>query len=1300
MSTSIDVVMADAVDPTPTAQSSSGPSQAQVLKLDKREYAELLKLTTGAPSLATRMAHVGEIMETEKAGVAKPESDDEDGHYYPPVASPKKDEPKPLPDWAEPVYNPDYATTDHDCQQAGLDTGPIGEDRMCDPIKAGRIITPAVTCSACAELRVWPCQYKRDGCETTGARVATLAQLHDCIRAQECDAAADEQIAALGKSLKKADGLQQRVRASVCCNNMNCKLAAGVESKVDRAAANESDNQAANQSKGNIRYRSADDFEDCIHLIRALKVKGLIDADAVYSMVLDTATWTYWTKTRQVKAITVGKAFVDMHEGMGLTYTTSTLQDMLDDFARLPLNFITTVIVDHINDERTSDTYGQRKDRSWKSMFDDLLKRSYPDPYTSLHCWIRMQAWIQGGCRQCPETGALLHTVNFRAMRPEGRNLFLGAESFHKAMFPYMQRLAASEEKLPMRCSERGFEYGKDQTGFVGNQISAALKSSKTGGLRKFQERRQISQLMKLLEGNHAELVSTQVHQAKSGHEYMPACNSLDAANNCHVARRVANFGRSMGWDDTYQKYARNGLPFTAHAKSVEDCGSLITLFLQDQRCPVKKQRGMEIVPAKPTTENSAMRNVYPRDRLRIDILKRGLPTDVDTDEKFMPRTKRMRNSASALFGEHFVPVRDVVSGMGLLVANPTSADLSAVDTELDERITLRAIERMQTYHAKIREAVADFVPVGTESALMDKQINEWKKAEELTEQMVRRTPEVVHALDLAAQDLITYADCKSKLCSAEIAGLVENLKGFHDAVLRYRAPLPQPVLSRAFRRVPVYETGATLNAPSLHLEAKEDGHCFKNYQRLVDAGMIDTEQYDFDKYRILDAEHATLRGHIHRNGYKKRWYTDLVASVLPGNMGTTWMNRTHMPVGILDKEGKPFETLDLVCLVNEVVEDNDADSEDVKLLKTWLKKNPWSATVSETPPKPSMPFAAWLEGHQIYSAYHFPDDADLREQHATHLLREHQHALSVTTGKEVTAAKMAAKDRDTKMKDAQKRWIERKMELDLETKRSIGRWLYQDQQNADGSLKYPEDESMLKYEADYVREMEKRFVGTAAHTRERQRKLTLGLEQSIYDATTRHAADLALYREGQQMAAEQAAKRASSKRSASYEQSLTDQGRQELAELLQPKDRADDSHNDDDGDNHDAPSANVDALDNPIDKSEAGEVTTNEIDLAYGIGRIFFPRDDYTELTGAALASARKAWQANSANKKAYPGPIDAASTPKGKSAAKSAAKPAVKSAAKSAAKSAKSAKKRARSEDADEDKETTTGKVDLFDD
>jgi len=107
MSTSIDVVMADAVDPTPTAQSSSGPSQAQVLKLDKREYAELLKLTTGAPSLATRMAHVGEIMETEKAGVVENESDDEDGHYYPPVASPKKDEPKPLPDWAEPVYNPD-----------------------------------------------------------------------------------------------------------------------------------------------------------------------------------------------------------------------------------------------------------------------------------------------------------------------------------------------------------------------------------------------------------------------------------------------------------------------------------------------------------------------------------------------------------------------------------------------------------------------------------------------------------------------------------------------------------------------------------------------------------------------------------------------------------------------------------------------------------------------------------------------------------------------------------------------------------------------------------------------------------------------------------------------------------------------------------------------------------------------------------------------------------------------------------------------------------------------------------------
>mgnify|MGYP001101429130 FL=1 len=65
MSTSIDVVMADAVDPTPTAQESNGPPQVQVLKLDKREYADLLKLTTGAPSLAGRMSAVGKIMQAE-----------------------------------------------------------------------------------------------------------------------------------------------------------------------------------------------------------------------------------------------------------------------------------------------------------------------------------------------------------------------------------------------------------------------------------------------------------------------------------------------------------------------------------------------------------------------------------------------------------------------------------------------------------------------------------------------------------------------------------------------------------------------------------------------------------------------------------------------------------------------------------------------------------------------------------------------------------------------------------------------------------------------------------------------------------------------------------------------------------------------------------------------------------------------------------------------------------------------------------------------------------------------------------
>jgi len=1291
MSTSIDVVMADAVDPTPTAQESNGPPQVQVLKLDKREYAELLKLTTGAPSLAVRMSAVGKIMQAEKAGVVQAESEDDEGHYYPPVASPEKKDPKPLPDWAEPVYNPNYTTTDYECQQAGLDTGPVGAgDHMCDPIKAGRVITPAVTCSACAELRVWPCQYECDGCEKTGARVATLAQLHDCIRAKECDAVADVQIAALGKSLKTADGMQQRVRASVCCNNMNCKLASAVESKTDRAAANESNNQAANQSRGNIRYRSADDFEDCMLLIRDLKVKGLIDADTAYSMVLDTATWTYWTKTRQVKAITVGKAFVDMHEGMGLTYTTSTLQDMLDDFARLPLNFITTVIVDHINDERTTDTYGQRKDRPWKSIFDDLLKRAYPDPYTSLHCWIRMQAWIQNGCRQCPETGALLHTVNFRAMRPDGRNLFLGAESFHSAMFPHMQRVAASEEKLPMRCSERGFEYGKDQNGFIGNQISAACKGTKTVGFdKRYTERCQISQLMKLLEGNHAELVSTQVHQAKTGHEYMPACNSLDAANNCHVARRVSNFGRSMGWDETYKGYARNNLTFTACAKDVNDCGSLITLFLKDHRCPVKKQKGMEIVPSEPALDNSMMRNLYPRDRIRNDVLKRGLPTDVDTEEKFMPRTKRVRNSASALFNEQFVPVRDVVSGMGLLVANPAPADLSAADRQLDEMIALRAIERMQMYHADISKCIKDFTTALVPRDMVD-QVNVWKDAEELTEQMVRRTPEVVHALDLAAQDLINYADGKSKFCPTELAGLVDGLKGFHDAVMRYREPLPQPVLSRAFRRVPVYVTGSALNAPSLQLKSKEDGHCFKNYQRLVDAGMIDAATYDFDKYRTLDAEHATLRGHIHRNSYKKRWYTDLVASVLPGNVGTKWIDRTRMPIGMVDTTGNAIETLDLHCLVGEVVENDDADTQDVRLLKEWLKNNKWSATVSETPPEPRLHFEEWLTGHQIDSAYHFPDNADLRRQHAMHLLREHQQALSVTTGKEITAAKMASKDRDKKNKDAHKRWTERKMELDLDIKRSIGRWLYQDQQNEDGGLKYQEDESMLKYESDYVRDMQKRFTGTAAHTRERQRKLRLGLEHSIYDATTRHAADLALYKQGQQMVAKQADKR---KGATSYEESLTDEGRQELANLLCTDNVA--SDNDDDKD--DTSSTNdAGTLNDPIEKSEVSELSAKEIDLANGTICTFSSDEDYTELAGVELARARKAWEANRANTSSYPGPVvarDAASASKPAKAAKP-------------AKPAKSTKKRARGEAClanqheNDNNDVATDKVDIFDD
>ncbi len=1220
VSTSIDdVVMDDVVDPTPTAQLSAGPSQVQVQKLDKRDYAELNKLTVGAPALSKRLSDVCKEMKAEKTGVVEKEHDEND--YFPPVKERPAKKSKPLPDWVEPVYNPEFTSTDFECQQAGLDTQ-VGEDRMCDPLSAGKLVTPAVTCSACAQLRVWPCRYECDGCEKTGARVATLAQLHDCIVAKEGENAADEQIAELGRTLKTADGMQQRVRASVCCNNMNCKLASAVESKEARAAANESDNQAANQSKGNIRYRSADDFEDCIHLIRNLKVKGLIDTDTVYSMVLDTANWTYWTKTRQIKSITVAKAFADMHESMGLSYGTSTLQDMLDDFARLPLNFITTVIVDHINDERTTDTYGMKKDRPWASIFDDLLKRSYPDPYTSLHCWIRVQAWVNGGCQQCPDTGRLLHTVNFRhPMRPDGRDLFKGARAFHGAMFPHMQRLAASPEKLPMRCSERGFEQSRDQTGYIGTQIAAAIiKGTKTIKGSKYDERRQVAQLMRFLEGSHAELVDTQVHQAKAGLEYMPACNSLDAANNCHVARRVSNFGRSMGWDVTYEAYARDGLSFTAHAKEVKDCGSLITLFLKDQRCAKRKQLGMEIVPAEQSNDNGTLRDKYPRDKLRIDILRRGLPTDIDPDEKFMPRFKRPRRGASSLFDETFVPIRDVASGMGLLVANPTTDDLSSADKNLDETITLRAIERMQTYHIDIRERMQDFAPALVPMEMIN-QVDAWKNAKELTEQMVRRTPEVVHALDLAAQDLVTFANYKSKFCPDKLTNLVESLKGFHDAVKRYRAPLPQPVLSRAFRRVPVYETGTTLNAPSVHLEKKEDGHCYKNYMRLVEDGLIDTETYTFENYRTLDAKHAILRGHIHRNICKKRWYDDLVTQVQ------------------LDK------------------------TNDMEPLKTWLADNKWSATVSETPPEPTTPFEEWLTNQQIQSACRFPDNDDLRRQHAMHLLRYHQQIISSATAKEVTAAKMAAKDRKKKHDDAYTRWAERTIKLDLEIKPSIGRWLYQDQKNEDGSLKYPEDELMMKYEADYTQEMEKRFAGSGAHTRERQRKRTLGLEESIYDGATRHAADMALYEQAKQMVADKAAKDAATK-TAAYQESLTDAGREELQRLLNSdKGDANDDASDDGPSTPDDPQTSASALDAPIDEKEVPVASAREEDLANGTVFVFDPKEDYTALEGAALVRAREAWKANHKRMGGYPGPRDKNSGSASTSAPAKETKPKIKS-------------------------------------
>jgi hypothetical protein len=1006
-------------------------------------------------------------------------------------------------------YNPQLTSSDFDCQMQGL-----GESR-------GHLLenlrTPCVISCGCANIGIMQCQFHAGGeCTAAkpckGRRVQTLLDMHTCLTKQLGQAQADLKIADIGRGLSTPAGMEQRVRAGVVCDSMDCKLASGVEDINRRAENNMKTEQAANQSNGNARYGSADDEMANLMLIRRLFVDETITEEVARSMILDTANWTYWVSYRQRTFITTAKAFADNQAVLGTKFSRDALQTMMDDFAHIPITYFNTIVADHVVSAH-EDGFGDHRNRKWKSYFNDLFKIRAPEPITTLFTWLRVMLWKQMGCRVCPTTGELVDVVD--ANNP-AMALYRDGASFHNAVKPILDGFSSNKCKLKQRCTEEGETQGT-RSSHISVQMAAAKKSTKEAATKIAFERRMFGSMMSTIFRSEAAApdVDTVVHKnGVNGPVYAPACCATFGANNVHVADRVTNGAKCLGLDRLFPDL----VDFSSNA--------LLTLFLEggthEGNTTIKDksgQRGWRVTPS--TIVQGEIETPQPhRTRFETD-----LPAYIASSAmcpEAVHGAPRPATNAGALFNESFVPKVGVPSGLGLLVHNPGPEHLSSKDQVHNLAIQLQSSERLVAHAAAIRAALVDGTGVVLKDpATQDNLHAEWQRSPgPLTYEDLVGDPERLTRLSMATEGMLLCHDlhgrtlrpdskCPDRAPPAYPEALVDHLRAFVSAGKAWRAPLPQAVLNKAFRRDPVQG----LKKASIE---KARQHAVTNYTSVVNQGLLDPDTYSLDAYTELEYGHFLLTNEIARNGLKKTW-RDSVLKRMP----TRSVAEQQLLKEVLLRSPSPV-TIDRIYLVNE---DPLGDSKEFPTHHAWEVKcdqlRDIGALDDELPPQP-LSFAYWLHRRGIDPVERFSTDEDMRMLHATQLYRVRIQALKVQSAKARESMPIKfAKDSDLRKKYVAKykRAIQDQYdagckELDLVHKLALGRWLYQDQRDSDGGLKYPTDDAMRAIEDEFVLEMKGRFTGGYAHAIERQRNIKSGRLSTVYDGATRNAGDVEMERE------------------------------------------------------------------------------------------------------------------------------------------------------------------------------------------
>ena len=310
-------------------------------------------------------------------------------------------------------------------EDPGLDLQPTEMDKINSGLKSdarevseAKIRIPGVFTFGAHQMHRYKCAFGCDGCEGKAAYVQMLIHIYETEKVRiagrkvKDDDKTPEGLAAIAgaetiivnivKGLGNIDdtykSMLDRVEATACCRNGNCKLAAGLWEIEEKAEQNAKDEQHANQKNSNKRYHSDVFFYNEMKLANRLVRKDKLSVAQAERMVLDTTMFSYWVESRLQQSITAVVEFAYNAPKYGLQWDLAMRQEAVDLVSKVPWNHAVHIMSKHVCDTRTQPVFGYYEKQGWDGYLKwSLGKVAFPDPYTAIYVLIKVFNWVAEG---------------------------------------------------------------------------------------------------------------------------------------------------------------------------------------------------------------------------------------------------------------------------------------------------------------------------------------------------------------------------------------------------------------------------------------------------------------------------------------------------------------------------------------------------------------------------------------------------------------------------------------------------------------------------------------------------------------------------------------------------------------------------------------------------------------------------------------------------------------------------------------------------------------------------------------